>query len=171
MNELNNSGAIADCGRTIQKEPSRVPFMNKLGLKTKLRIGFGAMLVIMITLGIVGYQATQTHEALFRGVRESDDKNLLIVSAQTALEKQRSSVRGFLLTGREEMLKEDDSGKKEYSESTEKLNRLLRFEEGKRLMAQMEQLYGQYRSLLDREIEARRAGKTSEALAMMSDPR
>jgi methyl-accepting chemotaxis protein len=144
--------------------------MNSLSLNAKLRVGFGVMLAIVLTLAILEHHAIQTQERLFQDVKETYDKSLLIVSARTSLEKQSSGVRGFLLTGRDDLLREDELGKLEYHDSIEKLKQLLRFDEGRRLMAQLEQLNLQYRALLDGEIKARRDGKTADAVTMLLDP-
>jgi methyl-accepting chemotaxis protein len=140
--------------------------MSKLSLKMKLGLGFGALLLIMIAVGGIGYDAT------FR-MSDANDvsvinlrKSILAANMMAAVEKQTTGVRGFLLAGKEDLLKHDIEGQQQFKQSAEELTKLLATEKGKQLFAEIERTHDAFRALLDKEIALKRAGKAKEAEAM-----
>jgi methyl-accepting chemotaxis protein len=144
--------------------------MNKLNLKMKLGLGFGVLLVLMMVLGICGYRSAVTADKLSEEVDKVANKKELALMVEASLEMQSNGARGFLLTGREDMLGRDEEGKAKFKESFDELERLATLPEVKKLLAAIQEDYGQYRPVLDQEIELRRQGKTADAVALVSAP-
>jgi methyl-accepting chemotaxis protein len=144
--------------------------MSRMSLKMKLGVGFGTLLVILALMGVVGFRAVS------QLVEASDEVDALMAKkdmasvVEASIEKQTTGVRGFLLLGREDMLKHDEEGKQEYAENMAELGKVLVTEEGKRLHREIADGYGKFRPFCDKEIELRRAGKTKEATQMLLNP-
>jgi len=141
--------------------------MNKLSLRMKLGLGFGSLLLILAAMGFLSYISVG------RLSDSADHADRIMVKAaltseiEAAVEKQTTGVRGFLLAGREDLLKHDQEGKRQFAESMDQLGKLLEIEEGKRVQAEIRRSYEIFRANSDREIALRRAGKLKEAEAVM----
>ena len=143
---------------------------SRMSLKMKLGLGFGGLLAILLAMGIIGYTSASTLDRLSGEVEASGNEAEWTVDVQAALEMQAAGVRGFLITGKEDMLQRDEEGKVQFRESMEKLEKAIALAEGKKLAAQVTLDYESYRAILDREVELRRGGKTTEAMAQVADP-
>jgi methyl-accepting chemotaxis protein len=141
--------------------------MNKLGLKAKLGIGFGALLVIVVALGITGYRASVVEDEMSDEVERQVAKREMAVAVDNSVEKQVASMRGFLLTGDDERLKSGAEAQKVLRDAMDKLQGMLQTEKGKQAFANIQRGYGEYRPLMDRAIQLRRDGKAKEAVDLM----
>lgn len=144
--------------------------MNKLSLKMKLGLGFGVVLVIMAVVGGIGFYATFRLGDVTAKIEGDGTKALLTENMDTAIEKQTTGVRGFLLAGKEDLLKHDQDGQQEFKENSDKLEKMLVTEHGKKLFAEIKHCYEVFRPVADREIQLRRAGKSKEAEALAFSP-
>src|SRR5581483_7696077 len=79
------------------------------------------------------------------------------------IELQTSSTRGFVLDGKEETLKRRDAGAAEFSQMVAKLDGLLQTPKGKAVFAHIQEKAAELRTIQDRAVELRRAGKAKEA--------
>src|SRR5690349_20624402 len=140
--------------------------MNKLSLKMKLGLGFGVILVIMAAVGGIGFYSTFRLGAVTDNIQVNDQTMLLSQTMETALEIQTTGVRGFLLAGKEDLLKHDQEGQQEFKQSADKLEKVLVTEHGKKLFAEIKRSFEAFRSIADREVQLRRAGKNKEAEAL-----
>lgn len=144
--------------------------MHKLSLKMKLGLGFGSLLLILVaTVGVVylsvGRLAATAEEV--DGIMSKKDMSSQI---EAGIEKQSTGVRGYLLAGKEYLLKHDEEGKLQYTENIQKIIKVSTLGEGKTSLAQIQEDYAKFRSTSDREIVLRRAGKTREAVALVFSP-
>jgi methyl-accepting chemotaxis protein len=140
--------------------------MNKLSLKMKLGLGFGTVLVIMAVVGGMGFYATFRLADATSVVVSNGDKAILTKAMGTAIEAQTASIRGFLLSGKEDLLKHDQQAQQSFKESADKLEKMLVTEKGKKLFGDIRHSYDAFRPIADHEIQLRRAGKTKEAEAL-----
>jgi len=145
--------------------------MNKLSLRMKLGLGSGNLLLFLVTMGYFAYNSVGQLAEITGRADEVMVKTHLASQIEAATEKQTAGIRGFLLTGKEALLKHDEEGKEQFAESMDKLSKLLVLEESKKLQAEIRQQYATFRTNSDREIELRRAGKLKEAEAVMFSPR
>jgi methyl-accepting chemotaxis protein len=137
----------------------------------KLAVGLGSPLAILVALGIVAYNSVGQLGELSHRVEEVTANRDMSSRIETAVEKQTAGVRGFLLAGGEDRLKQDKEGKQEFSENLDKLAQKLDTEEGKKLHAKIGHAYGEFRLTVDREIQLRRAGKGHEAIEVAFSPK
>ena len=144
--------------------------MNNLSLKMKLGLGFGGLLLILVAIGFVAYNSVGRLADSSNQVDETMIKKDLSSEIEAAIEKQSTGIRGFLLAGKEDLLKHDEDGKRQYNDCMEKLGKLLTHDEGKKLQAEIAHSYADFRATADREIEMRRAGKAKEATALAFGP-
>jgi len=144
--------------------------MNKLSLKMKLGLGFATLLLVITVVAGIGFYSTFRLSAVTDNIQVNDKKNLLAETMESALERQTTGVRGFLLTGKEDLLKVDQDGQQEFKEGANELQKLLVTEKGKKLFADITRSFEAWRDIANRQIELRRAGKTKEAEALAFSP-
>jgi methyl-accepting chemotaxis protein len=144
--------------------------MNKLTIKAKLGFGFGSLLVILVVTAVVAYHSVGQLAEISTRVQEIMAKKELATEVDAAVEKQTTGVRGFLIAGKEDLLKHDDEGKQAFAASMRQLEKLVATETGKKILADIQDSYSGFRATADREIELRRAGKTKEAEDLAFSP-
>jgi len=145
--------------------------MNKLSLKMKLGVGFGVLLLILAATGFVAYNSVGQLATISDRADDIMTKKDISSQIDAALEKQSTGIRGFLLAGKEDLLKHDEEGKQQFSDNMEKLGKMLVTDEGKRLHAEIRSTYEEFRTVADQEIQLRRAGKGKEAEDLAFDPK
>jgi len=136
----------------------------------KLGAAFGSLLLILVAMGLVAYYSVGRLASISREADEIMVKKDMSSQIEAGIEKQTTAIRGFLLAGKEDLLKHDEEGKQQYADNMDKLAKLLTHEEGKKLHAEIRRNYEDFRSKSDREIELRRSGKAKEAQAIMFSP-
>jgi methyl-accepting chemotaxis protein len=144
--------------------------VNKLSLKMKLALGFGSLLVILTFVGGTGYYATFRISGSTDTVVANLTKANLSSSMQTSIEKQTTGVRGFLLAGKEDLLRHDQEGQTEYKDAADQLTKMLVIEKEKKDFEEISAGYRTFRSICDKEIELRRAGKSAAAQQLAFSP-
>ena len=144
--------------------------MNKLSLRMKLSLGFGSLSAILAAMGCLAYTSVGQLADTASRSEQIATRIYLASQIETAVEKQTTGVRGFLLAGKEDLLKHDTEGKQQFAESMDKLSKLLLLEEGKKFHAEIRRTYDEYRAIVDHEIQLRRANKTKEAAALVFSP-
>ena len=95
--------------------------MNKLSLKMKLGLGFGSLLIILLAMGLMAYSSVGRLADISHRVDLVMTKKDLSSQIEAAIEKQSTGIRGFLLAGKEDLLKQDEDGKREFADNMEKL--------------------------------------------------
>jgi methyl-accepting chemotaxis protein len=138
--------------------------VNKLSLKMKLGVGFGALLVIIVSLAGVGYRAAAEEDRLSDVVDQQVQNKEATLFAEEGVDMQMAGLRGFLLTGDDSKLKPLEDGRSQLQENADMLQKALQNDEGKKLLAEMQQGYVGYKAACDEVIEARRAGKIKDAV-------
>jgi methyl-accepting chemotaxis protein len=144
--------------------------MNRLSLKMKLGAGFGMLMALMMVMGICGYRGSLASAKLAEDADLSAKKKELTLGVESALEMQTNGVRGFLVTGKEEMLARDEEGKTGFKQDMDELDKLLKLPEARKLFGTIQEIYGQYRPLLDKQIELRRENKIAEIAPLILSP-
>lgn len=141
--------------------------MRNLSLKMKLGVGFGILLMIIVAIGSIAYDATyrlsDATDRIIASAQKQDVSNAMVAS----LEMQTTGIRGFLLAGKEDLLKHDQDGQAEFKTAIEKLEPMLVTERGKKLLGDVRHQFGEWRAISDRAIQRRREGKSKEASEMI----
>ncbi|AXA66106.1 chemotaxis protein [Pseudomonas oryzihabitans] len=100
--------------------------LQQLTIANKLRLGFGAILVIILALILAAWQGfNQVNQAVrqnihsYRVLQDSDAALLALVNMETGM-------RGFALTGKEEFLDPLNKGEQQFAEQLQELLQLTR---------------------------------------------
>ena len=144
--------------------------MDKLSLKTKLGGGFGGLLMIVMVMGFVAYHSVGELAPVSSRVDEIATTKDMASQIEAAVEKQTTGVRGFVLAGKEDLLRHDEEGKLQFADNMDRLGTILASEEGKRFHTEIRTSYDEFRAIADREIVLRRAGMTKEAGELIVSP-
>src|SRR5579872_745733 len=107
--------------------------MNRLSLKLKLSLGFGALLLVLAAMAFVAYNSVGQLADMSQRADEIMVKKDMSSQIEAALEKQSTGVRGFLIAGKEDLLKHDEEGKQQFVDTMERLGKMLVTDEGKKL--------------------------------------
>src|SRR5689334_17713081 len=145
--------------------------ISRLSLKMKMVVGFGTLLLILVAAGLVGLRTVGRLSDISDSVDDIMTKTEMANQIEGAVEKQTTGVRGYLLAGKEELLKHDEDGKSEYRSRMDQLDKRLVTEEGKKLHQQIARDYEVFRAIVEREIELRRSGRAKEAVELAFSPR
>jgi len=137
--------------------------VNKISLKMKLGLGFGVLLLIVGLMGIMTYRSVQKLSELSDEVQMNMHKAQVAADVDSGVELQTSAGRGFVLSGKEEMLKRREEGIAQVDKSMAELIKLLRTEEGKAIFAKVDTGAHELRDIQSQVLELRRRGKTKEA--------
>ncbi|MBB2896848.1 methyl-accepting chemotaxis protein [Pseudomonas sp. AS2.8] len=100
--------------------------LQQLTISNKLRLGFGAILVVILALILAAWQGfTQVNQAVRQNIhsyhvlQDSDAALLALVNMETGM-------RGFALTGKEEFLDPLNKGEQQFAEQLQELTQLTR---------------------------------------------
>ncbi len=141
--------------------------MKNVSLKTKLAGGFAALLLLMAIMGLVSHNSINKLSDLTDEMAKQMTKNELALRIDGGLELQTSATRGFVLTGKEEVLKRREEGLKEFNDNQSKLEKQLQTEAGKALAARIDFEGKKLQDLQERAIELRRAGNIKAATELL----
>jgi len=139
---------------------------DKLTLRMKLALGFGTLILFIAALSLVGYYTVSRLDDAAGLANTAAEKRKLARQIETAVKTTIIGTRGFLLTGDETQLQSNNEAGQRYAECMMKLAPMLTTERGKRLFATLQQQMQEYRAIVDREIQLRRAGKAKDAVSL-----
>lgn len=140
--------------------------MDKLTLKMKLWVGFGTLLTILLFSAFAGLRTINSlNEAAHQVERKIQEKELTLSLIGSVLQ-ETSGTRVFLATGEEQALERVSEGHAEYVRVSEKLARLLLSEKAKGLYAEMGHTHDAFRTVIDRETQLKRGGRSKEAQSL-----
>lgn len=142
--------------------------MKNLSIRMKLTAGFGVVLLLLGTVGFFSYTTISQLSGMSGQVDERGMKVERSYAIEAAIEQQTAGVRGFLLAGGEDLLKQDENGKNQYHDELTILLNTVGTDAGKRALSEIPRAYDAYRSVLDLEVQLRRAGKTTDATSLAS---
>jgi len=141
--------------------------MDKLSLKMKLAVAFGALLAILITMGVVSYFAVQKLTQLSAYADSMTQKELLAAHVQDSFNRQRLFVARILLRDGQAERNRFQESSRELAGTMGTLEKLLVTEEGRRLLGKTQHAMEQYDPILQRALGLQSAGKTGEAIDLI----
>jgi len=146
--------------------------MKKLSLGMKLAVGFGAVLSVLLLVGVVSYLTIKDFAFQSAEIAEKNHSFLLIKDIENRLSDQRTELRGFLLDGsRTEELTGYGNNNRLLDEDFSNLATIVHTEKGKHILAQIHQSMDDYHKVTDQALELARAGKPAEATALIFSPK
>ena len=145
--------------------------MNKLSLKMKLAVGFGILLAILLSMGVVSYTSVQKLRELSDLSDHRGQGRFLAASINSIINNQKAEVRGFLLTSNEAEMTRYAENTRTLASLFDQLDTILNTEKGRALGAHLRQTSDAYHQVIDQGLQLHRAGKTKDALALFADPK
>ena len=144
--------------------------LNRLGLIRKIAIGFGSLLAIIATMGVVGYRSAVRSEQLAQEARL--DAGMMTRSHEVleAFLLQRVGTRDVLMGRDNESTHLLERGKTDFRDASDKLQPLLMTDSTRELYAQMESAAGDYARRNDQIVELYRSGDERGAMALFKAP-
>jgi methyl-accepting chemotaxis protein len=135
----------------------------------KLGVGFGVVLLVVITMGVISYMSVEKLSDLSAFAAKKADGRFLSVSIDSLASGQKAEYRTFLLTDEEgQMAKYAESGRI-LAEDLDKLEATLSTEKGHELVSHLRQTLDSNHQMIERVVQLHRSGKRQEAIALMSD--
>jgi methyl-accepting chemotaxis protein len=144
--------------------------MNKMSLKMKLGAGFGLLLLLMLAVAGTSYHSITGIDLVTDEAIGHLENKALANAIDSDVNLQAAAVRGYLLTGEDESLRQLDKQRKEFAEHMGAVEKILVSEEGKKAHARILSAEERYATVVDQEIELRRNGQTKDAVALAFNP-
>ena len=141
--------------------------MKNLGLKTKLWLLCGSLLIILVAMGGLGYMSALNTEKLVKAEQLSTHKKDLTGTVELAIEKERVGSRDTLLHGDTAYLME---ARAQYRQQMDGLEPLLDTPTSHQLFEQTEAIHAAYIKGVDEAIRLNRSGDTAGALYIYYGP-
>jgi len=136
----------------------------------KLGIGFGFLLTIIATVTGTGFYAMNRMSDATKVVIVNAEKQKESMEIEDGFDKQMAGVRGYLLSGREELLAQGMEGRRQFSENAVALESKLVTERGKQVFVDIKRSAAAFEAGQDKAIELRRAGKQQAAMDALLGP-
>ena len=111
--------------------------MNKLSLKMKLGVGFGILLVIMVTMGVVSYRSVQKLGELSEQADQRANARFLATRIGSIINDQKAEYREFLLSDTEAEMSRYAENNSALTETFSKLEPLMTSDEDRRQLAEL----------------------------------
>ena len=141
--------------------------VKNLSLKAKLAGGFAVLLLFMAVMGTISYHSINQLSDLTDEMTQQMVQKQYSLEIDSGLELQTSATRGFLLSGKEEVLKRREEGVEQFNDRRAKLEKLVQTDAEKALCAQIRDEGQKLQDMQGHEIELRRAGSTKAAADLM----
>jgi len=141
--------------------------LTDISLKWKIGIGFGAQLSIVAVLGIIAYVSVSQLDSTAKDVAAIEQKTLLATRIGLGMQAQSASVRGYLDTGREDLLPAGDQAKGQVADSLGQLDMSVVNPAAKKLLVDLHKNISDMQLLYKYAIEYRREKILDEANEMI----
>lgn len=145
--------------------------MKAIGLRTKLALGFGTLLVLLIVTGSVGYYSTGKVIAAAEDVSFSQKRKEVATAIELAVRKQVQSATGYVFNGDQPSLNQYKEDKQQGIQQLDELSKMLSTEKGKALLSKIQQSSERVSSITDQEIAFKRESRAYEANDLASGPK
>jgi methyl-accepting chemotaxis protein len=142
----------------------------QLTLKTNLAAGFGALVVMIVFTGAVGYRSTSKLIGASADVTSSLKQKAAAASLEIAVQKQIRDGVDYVFNANQESLRQYEESKKEVSRRLEELSAILNAQQDTPLLSKIRQSTSGISILTDRLISLRRQSRAYEANDMAFGP-
>jgi|HubBroStandDraft_4_1064222.scaffolds.fasta_scaffold60044_1 methyl-accepting chemotaxis protein len=143
---------------------------NLWGVRAKIRFGFGFILLLLVGFGVFTYLQV-------RKINRASDLTAAAIEPWRLANALRSdtyhrlaALRGYLLSGSDELLTEYQNASQDCADETQQLEPTMDSDEEKATFAKIKEHMAVYTRIMDREAELRKAGKAKEAQALAFSP-
>ena len=128
------------------------------------------MLVLTVMVAGISYRSITAIDFVTDLAVSHLEKKALANAIDSDVNLQSAAVRGYLLTGDEEHLRQLDEQRKQFAEHMGAVEKILVSAEGKEAHARIRSAESRYTTIVDQEIGLRRNGQAKEAVALAFNP-
>ena len=144
--------------------------MNKLSLKLKLAVGFGSLLLILLTMGLLSYWSVGKVSELSALVDQKSQANFYAASIFSRINDQKAEYRAFLLTNQRAEMDRYAANSRQLRDDLDKLQANLSTDKGRDALTHLRQTLDAYHAIIERAADLHRAGKQKQAIALTVTP-
>jgi methyl-accepting chemotaxis protein len=141
--------------------------LSRFTLKSKLAVGFGALLLTLVVMGFVSFFSIRNLEDLSGRADQMAEERYLVRSIDAILSERKADIRSFLLSADEKHMQRYEQGSRTLAEDFDQLRLLLITEQGKTLFARLHQAAEAYDGTAQRVAKLKRSRKTRAATALL----
>ena len=145
--------------------------MGRMGLRTKLAIGFALLLAMLVALGGTAYLSIQKVTAAVEEANVSVKKKEIITQIEMGLRKQIQSANDYVFNGYENSLQRYGKAKQQAQDTLDQLSKLLVTAKGKEMLGNLDQTSKKISALTGQEIDFRRQSRSYEATDLAFGPK
>ena len=138
--------------------------LRKLGLKTKIAVGFGSLLAIIAAMGVIGYRSAVVGQKTSQESEIDSAKKDVTSALQQAMLKKRIGERDVMMGRDNESTHLFEHSEADFNQALEELKPLLSKEEDQRLYAQVVLAGSGYARRNEQVVAMYRAGDTKGAM-------
>ena len=144
--------------------------MKNLSLKMKLVVGFGALLLILLTMGIISYTSVRKVNTLSAFVDQKGQATFYAASIFSRINDQKAEYRAYLLTNQQAEMDRYAGNSLKLADELDKLQGTLSTDKGRETVTHLRQTLDAYHAMIERAAALHRAGKTKQAVALTIAP-
>jgi methyl-accepting chemotaxis protein len=144
-----------------------ITMLNKLTLKLKLAVGFGALQLTLVAMGVLGFFSIRNLADLSSRADRMADEGYRVRSIEAVLNERKADIRSFLISGDEQEMQKYEQCNRTLTEDFDQLASLLANEQDKALFQRLRQAADANDTEARRVAQLKRGGKTKEAAALL----
>jgi methyl-accepting chemotaxis protein len=144
--------------------------LSRLTLRSKLAVGFGAVQLTVVVMGVIGYFSIRNLADLSGRADRIAEERYFVRSVEALMQERKADIRSFLLSDDEKHMNSYEECNRALAEDFDQLGALLANEQDRTFFARLRQASDAYDHGVQRVAQLRRAGKTSEAAAQLLGP-
>jgi methyl-accepting chemotaxis protein len=133
------------------------------GVREKIRMSFGVILLILVALGLVSFTQVRTIRKAAEDSASAVETRRLSNVLRTDTYQRVAALRGYLLQGNADMLKEYQDATQDSADHMVQLEQIVDSEDERATLNKVKEHLAEYTNIVEREIELRKAGKKQEA--------
>jgi methyl-accepting chemotaxis protein len=136
----------------------------------KLAAGFGALLMILLTMGVISYTSVRKVRELSAFVDQKGQATFYAASIFSRINDQKAEYRAFLLTGQQAEMDRYAANGLKLADELDKLQADLSTDKGREAVTHLRQTLDAYHAIIERAADLHRGGKHKQAIALTLTP-
>src|SRR5579872_2207654 len=126
--------------------------MNKMSLKAKLAAGFGVLLLVLVTMGVISFTSVQKLSDLSAFGDRKANGRFFATSIDSLINNQKAEYRAYLLNNDENEMSRYADNNRALAENFDKLEATLSTDKGRQLVSNLRQTLDAYHGIIDRAV-------------------
>jgi methyl-accepting chemotaxis protein len=141
--------------------------IGKASLKAKLTLGFGSVLLILVTNSVVDYFSIQEISRFSTAADVKADGAYLVRHIEALLNGRKADIRSFVISGNEEHMNRYQEQTRQLADEFNSLEAQLTTEQGRKLFANLKQAANDYDRAAQRVAELKRTHQLQAATDLL----